>query len=149
MNMVKEGIQTRRRKQKTANGTLSAKTKVTKHTNLTPTVKKAEPCTSESNINHNIKTNSEEYLTRQGSFPYDDMYPSHMHLIHHTYPSTFEPQQRFHSQQHLEMSANGFDIETCGRKLVTSPLLTSGTSAINNNDVQHVNVITATSDNQP
>ncbi|CAF4703796.1 unnamed protein product, partial [Rotaria magnacalcarata] len=60
MNMVKEGIQTRRRKQKSTNGAPSSKSKHNKHSNLTAPIKDAKACTSESNGNHGQKTTQEE-----------------------------------------------------------------------------------------
>ncbi|CAF2131451.1 unnamed protein product [Rotaria magnacalcarata] len=151
MNMVKEGIQTRRRKQKSTNGTPSSKSKHNKHSNLTAPIKDAKACTSESNGNHGQKTTQEEYMTRPGTYQYDDLYPQHMHLLHHPYPSAYDQHQRFHSQPQLEMTTNGFDIESCARKMVTSPIVTTGSSTINtmtNNEVQHVNVNTNTNNNQ-
>lgn len=122
MNMVKEGIQTRRRKQKNTNGNPSAKSK---HNKLPPPAK--EP---------------------QGIF--GELYTQHAHLRHHTYQSPFDQQERFLSQQQMDMKTNGCDNESCTRKLITSTLLNPVTSTINtmtNNEVQHVNVMTTNNNN--
>jgi len=121
MNMIKEGIQTRRRKQKNANGNSTPKSKHNK------TSIKSSP--SESNHNHGLMTKTEEYIPRQGNYQYGELYPQHVHLVHHP----FDQQQRFSSQQQLEMTANGFDAELCAREIVTSPR--------NINAEQHLNVI--------
>ncbi|CAF2770420.1 unnamed protein product [Rotaria sp. Silwood2] len=142
MNMVKEGIQTRRRKPKNNNGNITSKSKSNKHTILTAPIKDAKACTSELNLNHGLKTTQDEYITRQGNYQYTDLYPQHVHLLHHTYPPSFEQHQRFVSQQQLDMTTNNFvDPESCARKIVTSPLLSTNSSTINNmtnNEVQHV-----------
>jgi len=151
MNMVKEGIQTRRRKQRNINGNLPTKFKQNKHTNSTIPVKEGKPCTSESNLNHGLIT-PEEYTTRQGNYKYSDLYPQHLHLVSHTYPSAFEQHQRFSSQQQLEMTTNGFDAELCARELVTSPLSSTDSSATNNiknGEEQHLNVSTTANSNRP
>jgi hypothetical protein len=108
MNMVKEGIQTRRRKQKSTNGNLPSKPK---HKNPNIPIKEAKPCTSESNVNHGLTAIPEGYMTRQGNYPYGELYPQHLHLIH----------QRFPSQQQMEIQTNDFDAELCAREIVTSP----------------------------
>ncbi len=132
MNMVKEGIQTRRRKQKNTNGNSNPKSKHNKTSS-----KESKSCTSDSNHNHGLITKGEEYIQRQGNYPYGTIYPQHVHLVHHP----FELHQRFPSQQQLEMTANGFDAELCAREIVTSP--------INNSEEQHLNVIKTVNSNQP
>jgi len=127
--MVKEGIQTRRRKQKINNGNSTPKTKHNKTS--------GKSCTSESNHNHDLITKTEEYIPRQGNYQYGELYPPHVHLVHHP----FEQHQRFSSQQQLEMTTNGFDAELCAREMLTSP--------IHNNDEQHLNVIKTVNSNQP
>jgi hypothetical protein len=66
MNMVKPGIQTRRRKPKSSNnnnGSTSTKSKHSKHNATTTTtsintglIKEHNPCASESNIDYNLTT---------------------------------------------------------------------------------------------
>jgi len=125
--MVKEGIQTRRRKQKINNGNSTPKSKHNKTS--------GKSCTSESNHNHDLIPKTEEYITRQGNYQYGELYPQHVHLVHHS----FDQHQRFSSQQQLEMTTNGFDAELCAREIVTSP--------INNNEEQHLNVIKTVNSN--
>jgi hypothetical protein len=109
MNMVKEGIQTRRRKQKMANnGSSPSKSK---HKNQLSPTKESKSCTSESNMNHGSTAIPDEYLARQGNYPYGELYPQHLHLV----------QQRFPSQQQMEMTTSDFDAELCAREIVTSP----------------------------
>ncbi|CAF1195917.1 unnamed protein product [Rotaria sp. Silwood1] len=152
MNMVKEGIQTRRRKPKNNNGNLTVKSRPTKHTILTAPVKEAKECTSQTNLNHGLKTTQEEYMTRQGNYQYNELYPQHLHLLHNTYPPSFEQHQRYLSQQQIDMATNGFvDTESCSRKIVSSPILSTNSSTINNmtnNEVQHVNVNATPNNNQ-
>jgi hypothetical protein len=129
MNMVKEGIQTRRRKQKNSPGNSIAKSKHNKTS--------MKSGTSDTNHNHGLITKTEEYVPRPGNYQYGEMYPPHVHLVHHS----FEQHQRYSSQQQLEMTTNGFDAELCAREILTSP--------IHNNDEQHLNVIKTVNSNQP
>jgi hypothetical protein len=129
MNMVKEGIQTRRRKQKNSAGNSIPKSKHNKTS--------VKSSASESNHHHTSMTKDEEFLPRQGNYQYSELYPPpHVHLVHHHHP--YEQHQRFSS---LEMAANGFDAELCARGIVTSP--------INHNEEQHLNVIKSVNSNQP
>ena len=149
--MVKEGIQTRRRKQKNCNGNLTSKSKYYKHTNVTIPEKEIKACTSEQNQNYIITTTQEEYLPQE-NYQCEDFYPQHMCLLHHTHSSPFEQNQRFSSQQQLEMTTSDFDNESRARKIVASPLLSTDSSTminITNNEIQHLNAISNTNNNQP
>ncbi|CAF0902292.1 unnamed protein product [Adineta steineri] len=157
LNMVKEGIQTRRRKQRNTNGNSIIKSKQNKHINTFTSVNDTKTLVSELNLKHNLTKTSDEYNTRQDNYQCGDLYPSHLHLVHHTYPSAFEQHQRFSSQQQqqqqLEITTNGFDAELYAREIITSPHSSTGSSAINNNnnnnEEQHLNVISTANSNQP
>ena len=129
MTMVKEGIQTRRRKQKSNSGNPIAKSKHMKSIKSGPT---------DANHNHGLIPKAEEYVSRSGNYPYGDLYAPQVHLVHH--PS-FEQHQRYSSQQQLDMATNGIDPELCAREILTSP--------IHNNDEQHLNIIKTVNSNQP
>ncbi len=129
MTMVKEGIQTRRRKQKSNSGNPIAKSKQMK-----TSIKSGS---TDTNHNHGLIPKAEEYASRSGNYPYGELYGPQVHLVHHP----FEQHQRFSSQQQLEMAANGIDPELCAREILTSP--------IHNNDEQHLNIIKTVNSNQP
>ncbi|UJR09548.1 hypothetical protein I4U23_013784 [Adineta vaga] len=147
LNMVKEGIQTRRRKQKSSNGIPTPKIKYNKTGNPMASIKETKGCTSEiGHLHHNLQKGLVDYNSRPGDYQYDEL-----HSIHHTYPSAFEQHQRYSSSHQLEMTTNGFDAELYAREIVTSPHSPTGSSTINtmkNTDEQHLNVMTSANNNQ-
>jgi hypothetical protein len=143
--MIKEGIQTRRRKQKSVNGISTPKAKYNKPGTLT---KDAKECTSDSGLRHDLAKPPEDYDMRHETYSYGDL-----RLVHHSYPSAFEHHPRFssHQQHQLEMTTNGFDAELYARAIVTSPhALTDSLAANNsmkNSDEQHLSMMTSASNN--
>ena len=120
MNMVKEGIQTRRRKQKSSANNSIVKTKHPKTSMKTST-------SSESNPHHSMLTKPEDYLPRQSIPSYGEIYPSHLHVVHHP----FETTQHFPSHQQMDVSTNPNTFHP--RDLFTSSLTKS--------DEEHLNLI--------
>jgi hypothetical protein len=138
MNMIKEGIQTRRRKQKSTNGNPNPKSKHNKQVNIsTMSIKDSKPCLSKPTHDYNLTPVHEEYLGRQGNYQYGNLYSQHLH--HHPYTQAFEQHQRL-----SEITTNNFDNELCTREIVTSPLSSAGSSTANNminGEEQHLNII--------
>ncbi|UJR36570.1 hypothetical protein I4U23_029289 [Adineta vaga] len=144
LNMVKPGIQTRRRKQKSSSGNGSgsnsnSKSKHNKHGMTSASGKEPAPCASEPTIDYGLTT---AHLGRQGNYHHEynsirnDLFPSHhqSHLNqhrHHPYATTLEQHHRFSSQQptvvqyhhqqaqqQSDMTPVVFDAELCAREIV-------------------------------
>lgn len=154
LNMVKPGIQTRRRKPKTSNGNgtngnPNSKSKHNKH-GSNALGKEPAPCASEPNLDYGLATT---HIGRQTAFHHDynsvrtDLFPSHHHSHlnphrHHPYAAALEQHHhRFSSQQSTvvqyqptpsDMTSVVFDAELCARELVASPLSSTGSSITNN-----------------
>lgn len=129
MNMVKEGIQTRRRKQKSA------------ATNPIPKVKQSKTTMKSTNIETHAKPDN--YLSRSATYPYGDLYSSHIHLIPHTY----DPSVRFPSQQQIEMTSNNFDAELCAREIVSTTRDNQREEEDDDDEQQHLHVIKTVNSN--
>lgn len=154
LNMVKPGIQTRRRKPKNSNsngsnGNPNAKSKHNKHGSTT-LGKEPAPCASEPNLDYGLAAT---HIGRQVAFHHDynsvrtDLFPSHHHSHlnphrHHPYAAALEQHHRFSSQsstvvqynqpQPSDMTSVVFDAELCAREIVASPLSSTGSSITNN-----------------
>lgn len=124
MNMVKEGIQTRRRKQNP--------------TSKNPITKGKQTKTTMKSTNIETLAKPDEYhLSRSGNYPYGDLYSSHIHLIPHTYDQTV----RFPSQHQIEMTSNNFDAELCAREIISTA------RGDNQEEQQHLHVIKTVNSN--
>ncbi|CAF4531990.1 unnamed protein product, partial [Rotaria magnacalcarata] len=159
LNMVKPGIQTRRRKPKSTNGSSSGANQNSKskhnnkHINTTSSMKDPAPCASEPSLDYGLTTT---HLGRPGTYPHDynsvrnelfSQHP-HSHLGHHRHnPYATELEQQHHrfssqqsnvvqyqqhqQQQQSDMSSVVFDAELCAREIVSSPLSSTGSSITN------------------
>ncbi|CAF0956015.1 unnamed protein product [Adineta ricciae] len=134
LNMVKEGIQTRRRKQKNSNTIVPPKSKYNKPVNQLAAMKEAK--TLELSRRHEIPKSIDDYQ-------YDDL-----HLVHHSYASAFEQHQRYSSAQQLDMTTNDFDAELYAREIVTSPHSPTGPMTMKNNEEPHLDAMTSANNNQ-
>ncbi|CAF1235723.1 unnamed protein product [Adineta ricciae] len=162
LNMVKPGIQTRRRKQKSCSGNGSSgnsnsKSKSNKHGITSTSGKEPAACASEPSLDYNLTA---AHLGRPGNYHHEynsirsDLFPSHLqsHLNqhrHHPYSAAPDQHHRFSSQQpnvvqyhhqqaqqqqqqQSDMTPVVFDAELCARELVASPLSSTGSSITNN-----------------
>ena len=132
--MIKEGIQTRRRKQKNTNTLAPPKSKYNKQVNPLAAMKEAK--TLELSRRHDIPKSIDDYQ-------YGDL-----HLVHHSYASAFEQHQRYASAQQLDMATNDFDAELYAREIVTSPNSSTGPTTMKNNEEQHLDAMTSTNNKQ-
>ncbi|CAF0776307.1 unnamed protein product [Rotaria sordida] len=179
MNMVKPGIQTRRRKPKSNNGNNSgvnpnSKSKHNKHITTTTSIKEPAPCASEPTLDYGLATT---HIGRQGTYHHEynsvrnELFPQHPHSHlghhrHHPYATTLEQHHRFSSQQptllqyqqqqqQSDMTSVVFDAELCAREIVSSPLSSTGSSNVVNGEEHHSTVLptiataAATTDSQP
>lgn len=113
MNMVKEGIQTRRRKQKSTTNNAIVKGKHSKGS-------LKSSASSESHPHHAVLTKTEDYLPRQGISTYGEIYPSsHVHVVHHPF-GTHQPFVT-HSQMDLPTETN-FNPDLHARERLTTLL---------------------------
>ena len=122
--MIKEGIQTRRRKQKNTNTLAPPKSKYNKQVNPLAAMKEAK--TLELSRRHDIPKSIDDYQ-------YGDL-----HLVH----------QRYASAQQLDMATNDFDAELYAREIVTSPNSSTGPTTMKNNEEQHLDAMTSTNNKQ-
>lgn len=121
--MVKEGIQTRRRKQKsTANNPIVK----SKHS-------KSSLKTSTSSDSHPMLSKPDDYHVRTSIPSYGEIYPSHLHVVHHP----FEATQHFPSHQQIDVGNNS---NFHPRELFATSLSKS--------DEQHLNLMKTIHSNQ-
>lgn len=138
MNMVKEGIQTRRRKQKATGNNPIVKVKHSKSSLKSST-------SSESHPHHSILTKTDDYLPRQVMSSYGKIYPSsssstssHVHVLHHPF-GTHQPFPS-HPQMDLPTTNTNFNPDLHARELLPTSL--------SKPDEQHLNLIEALHSNQ-
>ena len=139
MNMVKEGIQTRRRKQKMGNG--SSKAKTTKQSNTNTPSKETKQCLPQTTPNYDAMRIRGDYLEPRGNYSYREFHSQEFTNNDRPCSSALGQHQRFVTAQSPIISASAFEPELYARQIIPSQLASNISSHLAHDEEQHLKVV--------
>ena len=146
MNMVKEGIQTRRRKQKLSNG--NPKAKATKQSSTNSQSKETKPCLAQPNPAYGSLKIRDDYLEVRGNHPYREFYTQGYPMTDRPCSSTMEQHQRFSTGPPHMISTTSFDPVLFARQITHPQSASNIVNHMTNDEEQHLKVVRTTNPDQ-
>jgi hypothetical protein len=139
MNMVKEGIQTRRRKQKLSSG--APKAKATKQSNTNSQSKETKPCLTQPISAYGQIKIRDDYLEPRANHSYREFYPQGYPMTDRPCSSIMEQHQRFSTGPPHMISSASFDPILFARQITHAQSASNISNHMANDDEQHVKVV--------